>query len=184
MFGFHWTHGNWTQNGWISFSWDMLVVNNYHHISYKFGQLWLHKNYPLIKDVSIRNLLSTQFSTDEGKIKIQLLIIVTSLRSTLSSEFCMSWHYSFWCFWKSEQGTISTSTFIGFDSPRTEWVSLALDLFLSHGVRIMTWIRREGWLISDLAVFFSGSVFSPNWIQVSFILIDRVCLRVGEFYGL
>ena len=54
--------------------------------------------------------------------------------------------------------------------------------------------------MSDLAVFFSGSVLSPNliqdsfiliesvlspsWIQVSFILIEGVCLELGEFYGL
>jgi len=38
--------------------------------------------------------------------------------------------------------------------------------------------------MSDLAVFFSGSVFSPSCIQVSFILIDEVCLGLGEFYGL
>ena len=25
---------------------------------------------------------------------------------------------------------------------------------------------------------------SPSWIQVSFILIEGVCLGVGEFYGL
>ena len=36
--------------------------------------------------------------------------------------------------------------------------------------------------MSDLAVFFSKSVLSP--IQVSFILIERVCLGLGEFYGL
>jgi len=28
--------------------------------------------------------------------------------------------------------------------------------------------------MSDLAVFFSGSVLSPSWIQVSFILIEGV----------
>ena len=38
--------------------------------------------------------------------------------------------------------------------------------------------------MSGLAVSFSGSVLSPNWIQVSFILIDGVCLGLGEFYGL
>ena len=38
-------------------------------------------------------------------------------------------------------------------------------------VRIMTRIRREGSrVMSDLAVSFSGSVLSPSWIQVSFIL--------------
>ena len=36
----------------------------------------------------------------------------------------------------------------------------------------------------DLAVFFSEFVLSPSWIQVSFILNDRVCLRLGEFYDL
>jgi len=51
-----------------------------------------------------------------------------------------------------------------------------------------------------LTVSFSGSVLSPSWIQVffiliegvldpswiqvSFILIERVCLGLGEFYGL
>jgi len=51
--------------------------------------------------------------------------------------------------------------------------------------------------MSDLAVSFSGSVLSPSWIhvsfiliegvlriQVSFILIEGICLGVGEFYGL
>ena len=54
--------------------------------------------------------------------------------------------------------------------------------------------------MSDLAVSFFGSVLSPTWIQVffilikgvlspswsqfSFILIERVCLGLGEFYGL
>jgi len=54
--------------------------------------------------------------------------------------------------------------------------------------------------MSDLTVFFSGSVFeseldsssftliegvlSPSWIQVSFILIEGVCLKLGELYGL
>ena len=54
--------------------------------------------------------------------------------------------------------------------------------------------------MSDLAVFFSGSVLSPSWIQisfiliegilslswiqVSFILIEGICLGVGEFYSL
>ena len=54
--------------------------------------------------------------------------------------------------------------------------------------------------MSNLTVSFSGSVLSPNWIQVSFtliedvlslswiqvlfILIERVCLGLGEFYGL
>jgi len=28
--------------------------------------------------------------------------------------------------------------------------------------------------MSDLTVFFSGSVLSPNWIQVFFILIEGV----------
>ena len=52
-------------------------------------------------------------------------------------------------------------------------------------VRIMTRICHEGsQLISDLVVSFSGSVLSPSWIQVSFILIDGVCLGLGEFYGL
>ena len=50
-------------------------------------------------------------------------------------------------------------------------------------VRIMTWIHREGWLMSDMAVF-SGSVISLSWIQVFFILIEGVCLGLGEFYGL
>ena len=52
-------------------------------------------------------------------------------------------------------------------------------------VRIMTWICHEGsQLMSDLAVFFSGSVLSSSWNQVSFIRIDEVCLRLEEFYGL
>jgi len=38
--------------------------------------------------------------------------------------------------------------------------------------------------MSNLVVSFSGSVLSPSWIQVFFILIDRVCLGLGEFYGL
>ena len=54
--------------------------------------------------------------------------------------------------------------------------------------------------MSNLAVSFSGSVLSPNWIQVSFtliedvlslswiqvlfILIERVCLGLGEFCDL
>ena len=54
--------------------------------------------------------------------------------------------------------------------------------------------------MSDLAVFFSGSVLSlswiqisfiliedilsPSWIQVSFILIEGVCLGLGKFYDL
>ena len=54
--------------------------------------------------------------------------------------------------------------------------------------------------MSDLTVFFSGSVLSPSWIQVSFILIEGilslnwlqisfiqiegVCLGLGELYGL
>ena len=54
--------------------------------------------------------------------------------------------------------------------------------------------------MSDLAVFFSGSVLSPSWIQVffiliegvlspswiqvSFILIEGVCLGLGKLYGL
>jgi len=52
----------------------------------------------------------------------------------------------------------------------------------------------------DLTVSFSGSVLSPSWIQVffiliegvlslswiqvSFILIEGVCLGLGEFYDL
>jgi len=39
-------------------------------------------------------------------------------------------------------------------------------------VKIITWIRREYWLVSDLVASFSGSVLSPSWIQVSFILIE------------
>ena len=38
--------------------------------------------------------------------------------------------------------------------------------------------------MSDLAIFFSRPILSPNWIQVSFILIDGVHLELGEFYGL
>ena len=54
--------------------------------------------------------------------------------------------------------------------------------------------------MSDLVVFFSGSVWSPSWVQVFFILIEGVlspssiqvsfiltkgvCLGLGEFYGL
>ena len=54
--------------------------------------------------------------------------------------------------------------------------------------------------MSDLTVFFSGFVLSLSWIQISFILIERVlslswiqvsfiliegvCLELGEFYGL
>jgi len=54
--------------------------------------------------------------------------------------------------------------------------------------------------MSDLTVSFSGSVLSPSWIQVffiliegvlslswiqvSFILIEGVCLGLGEFYDL
>jgi len=45
-------------------------------------------------------------------------------------------------------------------------------------VRIMTWIRREGWLMSDLAVSFSGSVLSLSWIQVFFIWLKVFWVRV------
>ena len=48
--------------------------------------------------------------------------------------------------------------------------------------------------MSDLAVSFHRSALSPNWIQVFFILIEGVlslswilegvCLKLGEFYGL
>ena len=51
--------------------------------------------------------------------------------------------------------------------------------------------------MSDLTVFFSGSVLSSSWIQVFFILIEdvfetelnssfleEICLGLGEFYGL
>ena len=54
--------------------------------------------------------------------------------------------------------------------------------------------------MSDLAVSFSGSVLSPSWIQVffiliegvlsvswiqvSFILIEEVCLGLEELYGI
>jgi len=38
--------------------------------------------------------------------------------------------------------------------------------------------------MSELVVFFSGSVLSSNWIQVSFILINGVCLELGEFFGI
>jgi len=54
--------------------------------------------------------------------------------------------------------------------------------------------------MSDLTASFSGSVLSPSWIQVSFILIEgvlspswihvsfilieRVCLELEELYGL
>jgi len=54
--------------------------------------------------------------------------------------------------------------------------------------------------MSDFAVFFSESILSLSWIQVSFILIEGilssswiqvffiliegVCLGLGEFYGL
>jgi len=54
---------------------------------------------------------------------------------------------------------------------------------LDNSVRIMTWIRREGLLMSDLVVSFYGSILSLSWIQVSFILIDGVCLEL-EFYDL
>ena len=38
-------------------------------------------------------------------------------------------------------------------------------------------MRHEGsQLISDLVVSFFGYVLSPSWIQVSFILIEGVCL--------
>ena len=55
-------------------------------------------------------------------------------------------------------------------------------------------------LISVLVISFSGSilspswiqvffiliegVLSPSWIQVFFILIEGVCLGIGKFYGL
>jgi len=38
--------------------------------------------------------------------------------------------------------------------------------------------------MSDLAVSFSGYVLSLSWIQVSFIIIDGVCLGLGGFYDL
>jgi len=38
--------------------------------------------------------------------------------------------------------------------------------------------------MSILEVSFSGSILSPSWIQVSFNLIEGVCLGLGEFYGL
>jgi len=38
--------------------------------------------------------------------------------------------------------------------------------------------------MSDLEVSFSRSILSLSWIQLSFILIDGVCLGLGEFYGL
>ena len=54
--------------------------------------------------------------------------------------------------------------------------------------------------MSDLTVFFSKSVLSPSWIQISFILIEGdldpnwiqvffiliegVCLGIGELYSL
>jgi len=37
--------------------------------------------------------------------------------------------------------------------------------------------------MSDLVVFL-GSILSPSWIQVFFILIEGVCLALGEFYDL
>ena len=51
-----------------------------------------------------------------------------------------------------------------------------LTVFFSESVLSSSWIQISFILI--------GSVLSPSWIQVSFILIERVCLRVGEFYGL
>ena len=57
--------------------------------------------------------------------------------------------------------------------------------FPNLSVRIMTRIHHEGsQLMSDLTVFFSRSVLSPSQIHVFFILIDGVCLELGEFYGL
>ena len=38
--------------------------------------------------------------------------------------------------------------------------------------------------MSDLTVSFFGYILSSNWIQVSFMLIEEVCLGLGEFYGL
>ena len=35
--------------------------------------------------------------------------------------------------------------------------------------------------MSDLAISFSESVLSSSWIQVSFILIEGVCLGLKEF---
>jgi len=37
--------------------------------------------------------------------------------------------------------------------------------------------------MSDLEVFFSEFVLSPSWIQFFFILIDGVCLGLGQFYS-
>ena len=44
-------------------------------------------------------------------------------------------------------------------------------------------MRREGRLMLDLTVSFSESVLNPSWIQIFFILIDEICLELGEFFG-
>ena len=54
-------------------------------------------------------------------------------------------------------------------------------IWMVIGVRIMT--CRDGWLMSDLTDSFFGYVLSPSWIQVSFILLEGVCLELREFYG-
>ena len=131
--------------------------------------------------------------------------------------------------WDIERWPLNSSTltvhylsFFSFSVGHSSWINvrgqklpLSLVIFLNNlwlpnidihqldckdSVRIMMWICREGWLMLDLAVFFSGSVLSPSWIQVSFILIEGalspswiqvffipiegVCLGLGEFYGL
>ena len=65
------------------------------------------------------------------------------------------------------------------------WCILGLGRIQVKGeiVRIMTLIRHEGnQLMSDLTVSFSGSVLSPDWIQVSFILIEGVLRLDSSFF--
>ena len=50
------------------------------------------------------------------------------------------------------------------------------DLTVSGSVLSPNWIQVFYILIEG--------VLSPSWIQVFFILIERICLRLGEFYGL
>jgi len=45
------------------------------------------------------------------------------------------------------------------------------------------WICFESELDSSFIILIEG-VLSLSWIQVSFILIEGVCLGLGKFYGL
>ena len=90
-------------------------------------------------------------------------------------------------------GTLLTGVkfLLWINSPFEAWTEAALSFMSSvyvnqqHIIRIMTWIHREGsQLMSDPLIFFSEFVLNPIWIQVSFILVDGVCLKLGEFYGL